>query len=72
MYNADQRDHMDYLSNKPPETRCWCGWYTLGECPRCPPGATAADKIKTACPYCGNAASGPGGEVVHTIKCLIG
>lgn len=49
MYNEDQLDYMSYLATIPPEKKCWCGWYPLGECYHCRqshPGKTCADKLK--------------------------
>jgi hypothetical protein len=81
LFNADQREHMAYLSRQDPATLCWCGWYTLaeigrrkdGRCPSggpsCPPGKTLADKNRLRCPECGNAPWKPGGELTHLVSC---
>lgn len=55
VFNDDQRDHMRELSERPPETLCWCGWATKGECPNCPPELSCADKMAVWCPECHNA-----------------
>jgi hypothetical protein len=52
MFNEHQKGHMRYLAGIPPEKKCWCGWYPLGECPHCPPGKTSADKMAIWCPEC--------------------
>jgi hypothetical protein len=44
--NDDQLDHVRSLSQIPPEQRCWCGWFKLGECPTCERGKTCADKLE--------------------------
>lgn len=70
MFNADQRDYMADLAAMPPATKCWCGWYPIGECPHCPPGKSAADKVAVWCPDCHND-PGPGGDrpIVHRVGC---
>lgn len=55
MFNEHQRGHMAYLATIPPEAKCWCGWYPLGECYHCNremPGKTSADKMAVWCPEC--------------------
>lgn len=56
MFNDDQRDYMRSLATIPPEHRCWCGWYKLGECyggcNNRHPGRTRADFLAVACPEC--------------------
>lgn len=52
MFNSDQLDYMRSLDRMEPASKCWCGWYPLGECPHCPPGKSAADKIAAWCPEC--------------------
>lgn len=44
-FNADQEKYMNELAKIPPPERCWCGWYRLGACGHCPPGATYADNL---------------------------
>ena len=46
LLNSDQRSYMEYINSLPPESRCYCGWYKLGECYHCPPGKTCADKLR--------------------------
>ena len=46
--NDDQRGEMERLSEIPPELRCYCGWYELGQCPHCPAGKTCAEKLHRA------------------------
>ena len=48
MFNRHQKEYMKYLSELPPESRCWCGWYPIGECNGggfCPTDKTCADKM---------------------------
>lgn len=69
-FNSDQQDYMRSLAAIPPERKCWCGWYTLGDCPHCPPGKTAADKIAAWCPECHNAPPPDGSrDIIHNYKC---
>jgi hypothetical protein len=69
-FNSDQVDYMRSLGEIPPESKCWCGWYSLGECPHCPAGYSSADKIKAWCPECHN---DPGPKcdrpITHRIGC---
>jgi hypothetical protein len=55
-FNSDQRDYMKSLAAKPLTTRCWCGWYDIGQCyGRCNvdhPGKSRADFLAAACPDC--------------------
>jgi len=46
-FNEDQEDYMRSLAKIPPEKKCYCGWYPLGECgnPRCQNGKSNADRI---------------------------
>ena len=54
--NTEQNDdYMDSLNRMPPEKRCYCGWYPLGECHSCPSTVSLADKLRLRCPTCGNA-----------------
>jgi len=70
MFNQEQKEYMKYLASLPPETKCWCGWYTLEKCPNnCPKDLTAADKIKLQCKKCGNAPHRPGMELIHIHTC---
>lgn len=72
LFNDDQLDYMRSLEEMPPETKCWCGWYRLGECPNCKtyaPGKTCADKIAVRCPECRNDPGPNGGTITHTIRC---
>lgn len=45
-FNSEQEDYMRELAEIPPEQRCYCGWYRLGQCPHCPKDKTCADKLK--------------------------
>jgi hypothetical protein len=46
MFNEDQLDHMRSLAAIPPQEKCYCGWYRLGECPNgCPPDKNNLDKL---------------------------
>lgn len=47
-FNEDQQSWIRYLATVPPEKRCYCGWYHLGECSNCPPNKTCADKMREA------------------------
>lgn len=70
MFNEDQRAHMHQLAATPPENLCWCGWYERGKCSNgCDPAHSAADKIATRCPHCGNSPSSAGGRLIHVINC---
>ena len=61
---------MKYLDSLPAETKCWCGWYKLGECSNdCPEDLTCADKIKLRCKVCGNSPHRPGHKLIHLINC---
>lgn len=44
--NSEQRDYMKSLDRIPPERKCYCGWYELGQCPNCPKDKTCADKLR--------------------------
>lgn len=70
-FNSEQEDYIRSLNSMPPETRCWCGWYALGKCyNNCPKDKTLADKMKTACPECGNTKSTPSSlKVTHRYGC---
>ncbi len=67
--NSDQNELMADLAEMPPETKCWCGWYALGECPQCPAGKSAADKVKVWCQDCHSAPDPNGGAISHRIGC---
>lgn len=55
-FNSEQQSYMNYLASLPPETRCWCGWYKVGECYNCKrdghEGKTRVDRLALACPEC--------------------
>ncbi len=34
-FNEDQESYMEYLATLPPEKKCKCKWYPVGECPNC-------------------------------------
>jgi hypothetical protein len=70
MFNTYQQEYIGYLATLTAESKCWCGWYRLGECPHCPFGKTAADKIAMWCSECHNAPS-PDGEqpIIHNVTC---
>lgn len=71
-FNRDQQDYMDDLAKRAPETKCWCGWFPLGECHSCPANKTLADRKKVACPGCNNAPANFGaGEITHRIGCKL-
>lgn len=70
MFNAEQRDYVEYLAGVPPERRCWCGWFPLDKCESgCPPGRTAAEKLARRCGSCGNTPMTPDGPTGHYIGC---
>lgn len=72
-FNDDQIDYMRSMAKRPPDARCWCAWYPLGECPHCPPDKTLADRLKVQCPdiRCQNYpdANDPTGKITHNIAC---
>lgn len=47
----DGRDYVppskDHLPGLPPDQRCWCGWWKLGECPSCPDELSFADNTRS-------------------------
>lgn len=71
-FNEEQQEYMKALADMPPSTKCWCGWYRLGECRTCPPGKTLADRQAASCPICGNYPSTDGGQIFHRIGCREG
>lgn len=72
--NEDQQAYVDYLARIPPERLCYCAWFPLGECPHCPLGLTAADKIARRCPSCHSypPATDLDRQIVHSIGCKAG
>lgn len=32
MLNDDQKGHVRYVASLPPERRCPCGWFEIGDC----------------------------------------
>ena len=54
MFNEDQQDYMRSLRDIPPDQKCWCAWFRIGECPHCPEGMTAEMRAKVECPDCHN------------------
>lgn len=70
MFNQEQKDYMKSLSEIPPDNLCWCGWYTLGSCTKCPPNLSAKNKIDSWCEECHNEPSNYGkGDIRHRIGC---
>jgi hypothetical protein len=69
--NSEQRAYVDDLNKIPASGLCYCGWFRLGECPHCPAGMSAADKIARACPLCRNAppAEQLDRSITHIINC---
>ena len=71
--NGEQAGESARLERIPPEKRCYCGWYDLGDCPNCPPGRTCADKLALRCkhPECRNypPANKPDEPIIHTMNC---
>jgi hypothetical protein len=62
MFNAEQREHMDYLASIPASERCWCGWGLAERCDTfgpCPPDVTLAVRIATEMPCCRRPAARP-------------
>lgn len=69
-FNEDQQDYMRSLASIPLNTKCWCGWYMLGECPNgCPTDKTCADKMATKCPECGDTKLFPDSPESHYVNC---
>ena len=68
-FNSDQRDYMRSMATVPPEKKCWCCWYMLGECPHCPSDKTGADKVAVWCQRCHNTPDA-NGVITHTIGCV--
>lgn len=72
-FNAEQRDHMRWLGEQPPEKLAWCGWGPVGPfccgspSEECKAGKTLADKMKVWCPECHNVPRN--GAIVHCIGC---
>lgn len=69
-FNDDQRSYMESLARIPPEGRCWCGWYRLGECQYCRPDKSSADKLAARCQACGNTPHEYGDRVIHRRDCV--
>jgi hypothetical protein len=70
MFNEYQVAEARYLNSLPPEKKCWCGWYRFGECPKCNPAYTEADRLRVTCPDCGNYPRVPGEKMVHCYGCI--
>jgi hypothetical protein len=72
-FNDDQLDYMRSLAAIPPAEKCYCAWFRLGECPNCPPGLSAGDRVKLECRGCGNypPREDLGASIVHRIGCKI-
>lgn len=68
-FSRDQEEYIKSLANIPLDKKCWCGWYPLGECPHCPPGATCEQKVAAMCVECRGAPHRPGDPLIHTIGC---
>ncbi len=70
-FNQDQLDHMRSLSAMDPATKCWCGWFPVGQCRTCPKDKSAADKIEAWCPSCNNAPLDYSrhGFIIHRMGC---
>jgi hypothetical protein len=70
MFNEYQIEHMKYLESISPDKRCWCGWYELNKCPRCPKDRTCEEKLAVRCPECHNDPGWNGNtKIIHTIGC---
>lgn len=69
MLNEHQMAEVRYLNSLPPESKCWCGWYRVGECPKCNPTDTEADRALVTCPDCGNHPRAPGEKLIHRYGC---
>lgn len=70
--NAEQSDHLDYLSSLNPADRCYCGWNPVNDCWDCPKGASLAQRLKVQCPdpRCRNYPYlGGKPTITHNIKC---
>jgi len=68
-FNAEQQEHMADLARIPAAQRCWCAWYRLGECPHCPAGRTAEEKLARKQPCCGFTPSHPDEPDGHYVGC---
>jgi hypothetical protein len=51
-FNDEQLSYIREMSATPLDEKCYCAWFRLGECPHCPPGLSAADRVKVECPSC--------------------
>ncbi len=54
-FNSYQEGYLRYLATVTPEDRCWCGWYSKGQCmagTKCPPDKSLADRMAVWCPEC--------------------
>lgn len=74
LFNDEQLDYMKSLSEMAPATKCWCGWYPVGECYNCTrdprvSGKTCADKLALRCHECGSTPSVPEWPVFHYSGC---
>lgn len=70
--NEEQLDYLRSLGKIPPDERCWCAWFRLGECPHCPPSKTLAQRLLVQCPdpRCQNYPDPLGlYPITHNIKC---
>jgi predicted amidophosphoribosyltransferase len=73
MYNEYQIAEVKYLNSLKPNELCYCGWYTLGRCPNCPPNKSQADKQVRECPQCKAAPHASGDyRTIHLGGCWIG
>lgn len=69
-FNDDQLDYMRDLASMSADSKCWCGWFAVGQCHSCPADVTAADKLRARCDGCHND-PGPdyGRSITHRIGC---
>lgn len=70
-FNDEQLSYMRSLARMPPETKCYCAWFPIGECHSCPPHLSVADRIPLECPECHNypPARDLSQPVTHNVKC---
>lgn len=72
-FNSDQQSYMDSLARMPPENKCWCGWFPVGQCHTCPADKTLAQRQAVQCQSCCNAPDNFGaGKIIHNIRCTAG
>lgn len=73
MFNREQTECMDSLAAIPDEKRCWCGWYSLDDCPNCDKSSSLADRLRVSCQHkqCRGypKQQDPDHKIIHTVAC---